>query len=123
VDNIQNDTLNFTPTKLMQVQTAPVNFEHFVMPMIHPVTGETISSYWKLMNDPATAEIWMTAFGKDFVGMCQGNNKMGQKGTNAMFVMDQTDIPNIPKDRKHHTYCHTDRPPFGWASTLPLEKT
>ncbi len=52
----------------MQVQTAPVNFEHFVMPMIHPVTGETISSYWKLMNDPATAEIWMTAFGKDFGG-------------------------------------------------------
>jgi hypothetical protein len=68
MDNIQNDTSNFTPTKLMQVQTAPVNFEHFVMPMIHPLTGKTISSYWKLMNDPATAEIWMTAFSKDFGG-------------------------------------------------------
>jgi hypothetical protein len=68
--------------------------------MIHPITGETISSYKKLMNDPATAEIWMTAFGKDFEGMCQqGNNKTGQKGSNALFVMDPTAIPNISKDR------------------------
>jgi hypothetical protein len=99
MDDIQNDATNFTPTKLMQVQTAPVDFEHFAMPMIQPVTGETISSYKKLMNDPATAEIWMTAFGKDFGSMCQGNDKTGQKGTNVMFVMDPTDVPNIPKGR------------------------
>ena len=67
--------------------------------MIHPTTGETISSYQRLMKDPATAETHMTAFGKDFGGMCQGNNKTGQKGTNAMFVMIPSDIPNIPKDR------------------------
>ncbi len=35
------------------------------------------------MNDPATAEIWQTGFGKDFSGMVQGDNKTGQKGTNA----------------------------------------
>jgi hypothetical protein len=34
--------------------------------MVHPVTGKTISSYKKLMHDPATAEVWQTAFGKDF---------------------------------------------------------
>jgi hypothetical protein len=34
--------------------------------MVHPITGETISSYKKLMNDPATAEIWQMAFRKDF---------------------------------------------------------
>jgi hypothetical protein len=55
--------------------------------MVHPITGETIVSYKKLMNDPATAEVWQTAFGKDFGGMAQGCNKTGQKGTNAMFVM------------------------------------
>jgi hypothetical protein len=70
------------------------------MPMIHPVTsGETISSYKQLMNDPVTAEVWMTAFGKDFGGMSQGNDKTGQPGTNAMFVMLPSDVPNIPKDR------------------------
>ena len=55
--------------------------------MVHPITGETISSYKKLMNDLATAEIWQTAFGKDFGGMSQGDNKMGWKGTNVMFVL------------------------------------
>ncbi len=29
------------------------------------------------MNDPATAEVWQTAFGKDFGGMAQGDTKNG----------------------------------------------
>jgi hypothetical protein len=41
----------------------------------------------------------MKAFGKDFGGMCQGNNKTGTKETDAIFVMDPKDIPNIPKDQ------------------------
>jgi hypothetical protein len=67
--------------------------------MVHPVTGKTIASYKKFMKDPITQETWTTAFGKDFGGMSQGDNKTGQVGTNAMFVMDQKDIPNIPADR------------------------
>jgi hypothetical protein len=51
-----------------------------------------ISSYKKLMNDSATAEIWQTAFGKDFGDMAQGCYKTGQKGTNAMFVMTHNEI-------------------------------
>ena len=68
------------------------------MPMIHPTTGELISSYKHLMNDPDTAKVWMTAFGKDFRGASQGDNKTGQKWTDAMFVMSPQDISNIPKD-------------------------
>ena len=41
----------------------------------------------------------MTAFGKDFGGSCQGDNKTEQTGTNAMFVMTPSDILNISKDR------------------------
>ncbi len=67
--------------------------------MTHPTTGELISSYKRLMNNPHTAEVWMTAFGKDFGGMSQGDNKTGQKGTNAMFIISPQDIPHIPKDR------------------------
>ena len=51
------------------------------------------------MKDPATMEIWQTAFGKDFGGMAQGGNKMGQKGTNAIFVMTHAEILLIPSDR------------------------
>jgi hypothetical protein len=43
--------------------------EHFACPMVHPITGETISSYKKLMNHLLRAETWQTAFGKDFGGM------------------------------------------------------
>ncbi len=63
--------------------------------MVHPTTGETISSYKFLMHDPATAEIWQTAFGKDFGGMAQGDEKTGQKGTNSIFVMTHDKIKNI----------------------------
>ncbi len=61
----------FTPTALMEfaVMHGPTKFEHYANPTVHPVTGETISSHKKLMNDPTTAEIWQTAFGKDFGGM------------------------------------------------------
>jgi hypothetical protein len=36
------------------------------MPMVHPTTGETISSYKCLMPNLATVKIWQTAFGKEW---------------------------------------------------------
>jgi hypothetical protein len=66
-----------------------LNFEQVAMPMVHPTTGKTISSYKMLMHDPATSKIWQMAFSKDFGGMAQGDNKTGQKGSNSMFVMTQ----------------------------------
>ena len=95
-----NSPQHFTPKNLRPKEAATAaNLEHLAMPMIHPTTGETISSYKKLMNDPATMEIWQTAFGKDFGGMAQGDNKTGQRGTNAIFVMTHAEILLIPADR------------------------
>jgi hypothetical protein len=74
--------------------------------MVHPVTGRTISSYKKLMHDPATTEVWQTAFGKDFGGMAQGCNKTGQKGTNAMFVMSHNEIAHALAAKKKFTYAN-----------------
>ncbi len=84
----------FTPLALIKHAIIAVvhKCEHYANPMVHPVTGETISSYKKLMNDPTMAEVWQTAFGKDFGGMAQGDNKTGQNGADAMFVMTQEDI-------------------------------
>ncbi len=82
----------YTPRSLVQHAKMPINYEHYANPMVHPVMGRTISSYKKLMHDPATAEVWQTAFGKDFGGMAQGCNKTKQKGTNAMFVMNHDEI-------------------------------
>ena len=93
------DKLPFTPKKLRPKEATPIDFAHYAMPMTHPITGESIGSYTRLMNDPATSETWMTAFGKDFGGMCQGDNKTGQLGTNAMFVMHPLAVPLIPTNR------------------------
>ncbi len=91
--------LSITPTV-----TSSVCPEHSACPMVHPVTRETISSYKRLMNDPAMAEMWQTAFGKDFGGMLQGNNKTGQKGTNAMFVMSHNKIRHVLDTRHKFSY-------------------
>ena len=52
------------------------------------------------MNDPETAEVWQTAFGKDFGKMAQGGDKTGQKGTNSVFVMTHKEI-DIAKHAGH----------------------
>jgi hypothetical protein len=95
-----------TPRKLVQHAKIPINLEHYANPMVHPVTGRTISSYKKLMNDPATAEVWQTAFGKDFGGMAQGCNKTGTKGTNAMFVMTHDAIMHALAAKQFFTYAN-----------------
>jgi hypothetical protein len=86
--------LAFTPHKPVPAtyDTCSTNYAHFAAPMIHPTTEEIISSYKCLMNDPATAKVWQTAFGKDFGGMVQGDRKTGQKGTNSVFVIKHKEI-------------------------------
>jgi hypothetical protein len=88
----------------MRHAKVPINYEHYANPMVHPVTGQTISSYKKLMHDLATAEVWQTVFGKDFGGMAQGCNKTGQKGMNAIFVMMHDDIRHELAAKKKITY-------------------
>ena len=92
MDDLIKDTTSFTPMNLRPPPSPPINYKHYTMPMTHPTTGELISSY-------KHAEVWMTAFREDFGGMSEGNNKIGQKGTNTMFVMSPQDIPNILKNR------------------------
>jgi hypothetical protein len=98
--NFLTDKVWNTPKNLRPKDNATAaNLEHLAMPMIHPTTGKTITSYKKLMNDPTTMEIWQTAFGKDFGGMAQGDNKTVQHGTNSFFVMTHAEILLIPADR------------------------
>jgi hypothetical protein len=67
--------------------------------MVHPDAGEHITSYRKFMLDSARSEVWMTAFGKDFGDMCQGDDKTKTKGTDAIFFMDPKEVPSIPKNQ------------------------
>jgi hypothetical protein len=51
------------------------------------------------MNNTVTADTWQTVFGKNVVSMCQGDNKIGAKGTNAMFVMKPEEVGHTPTAR------------------------
>jgi hypothetical protein len=73
--------------------------EHFCAPVIHPVTGESITKYKKLIEDPITARTWARAFGKEFGNLAQGDNTTNTPGTNSIYVMTHEQILRIPNDR------------------------
>jgi hypothetical protein len=58
------------------------------------------------MINPATAEVWQTAFSQDFSGMAQVCDKTGQKGTNAMFVMTHKEIAHALQNGRKFTYTN-----------------
>ncbi len=62
------------------------------------------SSYKRLINNPVTAEVCQVAFRHDFGGMAPGDIKTGQKGTNAMFVMNHDEIAHAFATKKFFTY-------------------
>ena len=75
------------------------DIEHFCAPVVHPDTGETISNYKKLANDPVMREVWTKSLGKEFGSLAQGDDLTKTPGTNTLFVLDHEQIKNIPKDR------------------------
>ena len=82
-----------------QLSALPPDIQHFCMPVIHPVTGEHITNYMKLKNDPVTAPTWERSFGKEFGSLAQGDDLTGEKGTNTVRVMTHAEIANIPKHK------------------------
>ena len=95
----------YSPRLLEQYHTPPTlpNLKHYANPMVHPAIGKTISSYKKAIMDPRIADVWATAFGKEFGGMAQGDNKTNTQGTNAIFVMTHDEISRLKN--KQYTYA------------------
>ena len=69
------------------------------MPVIYPVTGEHITNYMKLKNDPVTAPTWEISFGNEFCSLVQGDNLVGENGTNTVQVMTHKEIVQISKHK------------------------
>ena len=76
-----------------------VDIEHFCAPVIHPITGETITKYQKLIKDPHMKDTWSLVFGKEFGNLAQGDDLTGTEGTDSVFVMSHQDIKTIPSNR------------------------
>ena len=83
---LNNDQRNFTPACLeievffeQPINNEVVDIAYFCTPVVHPITGETISKSKRLALDQATKETWTTAFGKDFGNMAQGGDKQNTR--------------------------------------------
>ena len=77
---------------------ATCKIEHFCAPVIHPVTGESITQYKKLQRDPLLQELWGTAWGKEFGNMAQGDKRTDTPGTDSIFLMSHDEIGHIPEN-------------------------
>ena len=58
----------------MNNHVIPEPCEHFCAPVIHPITGESITTYKKLAADPVMKDTWARAFGKEFGNLAQGDD-------------------------------------------------
>jgi len=90
--------------------TMQMNMNHYANPMVHPVTGNIVSSYKKAMHDADIGNLWQTAFGKEFGGLAQGDTKTKTIGTNAIFVMTHNDIKNYKGKYTYARVCLDHRP-------------
>jgi hypothetical protein len=90
----------FTACPTAHCNNLDLDIEHFASPVIHPVTGATITRYQKLVKDPLLRDIWTTAFGKEFGNLAQGDKHTDTQGTNSIFILSHAGaINNIPSDR------------------------
>ena len=61
---LPDDFITASPTD-KPTNSYDFELEHYCAPVVHPVTGVTITQYRKLANDPVTSDIWKEhAFGK-----------------------------------------------------------
>ena len=54
----------FTPGNMKHPLSDDFNLKHYCAPVIHPNTGQIITKYSRLTNEPETREVWTTEFGK-----------------------------------------------------------
>ena len=97
----------WTPQKFLTADTSSshgtsnhdVAIEHVCTPVVHPVTGETISNYNKLAANSVMRYVWTKGLGKEFGSLAQGYDLTKTPGTNSIFVLDHEQIKIIPSDR------------------------
>ena len=104
--NDHNDAFVPDALQVEQGANAMPDIEHFCAPVVHPKTGEVITKYAKLAQDPdpEVRNTWRNGMGKEFGNMAQGDNKTGTPGMDAIHVLDHEQIKKIPK-KKTITYA------------------
>ena len=95
---IINDNQDYITNPIEEIHSQ-ANLQHFCAPVIHPTTGDIITSYKRLANDPKFKEVWETGFGKEWGGLAQGDKQTGAKGTNTLIIIRPDQVHMIPNDQ------------------------
>ena len=99
-----DESLTFVPRHMEPPpddENTDLDIEQFCAPVVHPKTGEVITKYSKLANDPdpEIRHTWRNGLGKEFGNMAQGDDRTGTPGMNAIFVLTLDEIARIPKHK------------------------
>ena len=86
-----------TPATLSATDNGSIDLQEFCGGVTHPDTGETITSYRKLMKIPSLRKIWTAAMCKELGNISQGYGN--EKGTNTVKFLTHEEIAAIPSDR------------------------
>ena len=81
----------------------PLQDHHICNKVVHPVTGETITKYKKLILDPLLQDTWIKTMCRELDRNSQGYSTT--PGTYAVQFMTLEEIKKIPKDWVI-TYAH-----------------
>jgi len=78
--------------------------------VIHPIpiTGETITKYQKLVQDPVTRERWSRTFDKEFDNLIEGDGLMNAVGAISIFTLSPDQIKMTRADRGVTHACIVD---------------
>mgnify|MGYP001194173132 CR=1 FL=1 len=84
-----NYTTHFTPRKLHKLHS--LTSLPSCNAVIHPITGETITNYKKVVNDPILKKTWEESMCKELGRLAQGIRDI--KGSNCMKFTQQNQVP------------------------------
>jgi hypothetical protein len=82
-----------------------IDIKEICFGVVHPITKQTITQYWKLQHDPALKDLWVPAMSKELHRLAQGKPGI-TKATNTIFFLSHNEIRHIPKDQTV-TYART----------------
>ena len=85
-----------TPSEVIHSQE---NLQHFCAPVLRPTTGELITSYKRLANDPDLKKVWENGFGKEWGSLAQGDKITGSIGTDTFIILCPDQVLLTPNDR------------------------
>jgi hypothetical protein len=75
-----------------------IDIEEVCFRVVHPVTKQTVTQYWKLQHNPTLKDLWVLAMSMELHHLAQGKPGV-TKATNTIVFPSHDEIRHIPKNQ------------------------